>query len=270
MPKISIVVPCYKQAEYLPDALNSVLNQTYTDWECIIVNDGSPDNTESVAKKFCELDSRFIYLHKNNGGLSSARNAGINKSNGEYILPLDADDKISTDYIELGLSVIQGRPDIKLVYCKAELFGEQKGEWLLPEYKYYDILLSNMIFCSAIYRRKDYDQAGGYNTSMTKGWEDWDFWLTLLNETDYVYRIEKICFYYRVKNESMIKSMSSQIQEELYLKIYNNHREKYEQYINPIIVYKQLVQITKEIDSTGKLLKMIIKRIIARFSLFFS
>ncbi|WP_374360648.1 glycosyltransferase family 2 protein, partial [Cloacibacterium sp.] len=76
MPLISVVVPCYNQAQYLDECLQSVLNQTYQDWECIIVNDGSPDHTEEIAKNWVEKDTRFIYLSKENGGLSSARNAG--------------------------------------------------------------------------------------------------------------------------------------------------------------------------------------------------
>ena len=93
MPLISVIVPCYNQAQYLDECLQSVLDQTYTDWECIIVNDGSPDNTEDVAKKWVEKDTRFIYLSKENGGLSSARNAGIEIAKGEWILPLDAAEK---------------------------------------------------------------------------------------------------------------------------------------------------------------------------------
>lgn len=99
-PLVSIIVPCYNQAQYLPEALQTVLEQTYQNWECIIVNDGSPDNTELVAKEWLAKDSRFKYIYKENGGLSSARNVGIENSKGEFILPLDADDKISNNYLE--------------------------------------------------------------------------------------------------------------------------------------------------------------------------
>ena len=92
MPKVSVIVPCYNQGEYLADALESVLYQTFTDWECIIVNDGSSDNTEEVANKFCELDKRFKYISQTNQGVSAARNNGIKASSGTYILPLDGDD----------------------------------------------------------------------------------------------------------------------------------------------------------------------------------
>ncbi|HAO28647.1 MAG TPA: glycosyltransferase family 2 protein, partial [Chryseobacterium indologenes] len=82
MPTISIIVPCYNQAIYLDECLQSVLDQTYGNWECIIVDDGSPDNTKEVTEKWIEKDNRFIYLHKENGGLSSARNAGIEAAKG--------------------------------------------------------------------------------------------------------------------------------------------------------------------------------------------
>ncbi len=92
---VSIVVPCYNQAHFLDETLQSVLDQSYSNWECIIVNDGSPDNTEDIAKQWCNKDYRFTYLYKENGGLCSARNAGISISKGEFILPLDSDDIIA-------------------------------------------------------------------------------------------------------------------------------------------------------------------------------
>ena len=120
MPLISVIVPCYNQAQYLDECLQSVLDQTYTDWECIIVNDGSPDHTEEIAKKWVEKDTRFIYLSKENGGLSSARNAGIEIAKGEWILPLDADDKIGNLYLELGEKEFD--KDYTIVYCDAAFF----------------------------------------------------------------------------------------------------------------------------------------------------
>ena len=99
--KISIIVPCYNQAQYLDECLQSVLEQTYENWECIIVNDGSPDDTEVVAKKWLEKDNRFQYLYKKNGGLSSARNAGIKQAKGVYIQLLDSDDLLQKDKLKI-------------------------------------------------------------------------------------------------------------------------------------------------------------------------
>ena len=124
-PIISIIVPCYNQAQFLSEALQSLLEQTYTNWECIIVNDGSPDHTEEVAQEWLKKDERFKYIKKENGGLSSARNAGIEIAKGDFILPLDADDKISQDYILLGLKEFEKDSHLKVVYCKAEKFGNE-------------------------------------------------------------------------------------------------------------------------------------------------
>ena len=114
MPLISVIVPCYNQAQYLDECLQSVLDQTYTDWECIIVNDGSPDHTEEIAKKWVEKDTRFIYLSKENGGLSDARNVGIQASSGSYIALVDSDDLIAQSFIEELYEVKQQNNIIKI------------------------------------------------------------------------------------------------------------------------------------------------------------
>lgn len=99
MSQVSVIIPCYNHAQYLGEAVKSVIEQTHANWECIIVDDGSTDDTEKVAKQLCETDDGIRYIYKNNGGLSSARNAGIAAAIGEFILPLDADDRIHSKYI---------------------------------------------------------------------------------------------------------------------------------------------------------------------------
>ena len=140
MTKISIIVPCYNQAQYLPECIQSVINQTYTDWECIIVNDGSPDNTEEIALEWVSKDLRIKYLKKENGGLSSARNAGISIAKGKWILPLDADDRIANEYLERAFVIMETKSDVGLIYAKASFFGEKEGYWDLPEYSFKDML----------------------------------------------------------------------------------------------------------------------------------
>jgi glycosyltransferase involved in cell wall biosynthesis len=206
---ISIIVPCYNQAQYLDECLQSVLAQTYVDWECIIVNDGSPDDTEEKTKPWIEKDNRFIYLHKENGGLSSARNAGINRAQGEYILPLDADDRIAPAYIELAISSFQNDSTLKVVYCQAEKFGEEKGIWQLSPFSIYDLGLFNMIFCSAVFKRQDWELVGGFDISMIYGLEDWEFWIAILKNGGTVKRLDEVGFYYRIREKSMLKRMDS-------------------------------------------------------------
>nr|WP_315152640.1 glycosyltransferase family A protein [uncultured Flavobacterium sp.] len=205
--KISIIVPCYNQAEYLPEALQSVLNQTYQNWECIIVNDGSPDNTKEVALEWVKKDSRFIYLYKENGGLSSARNAGIANAEGEFILPLDADDKVAPKYLELAIQSFEIDTALKVVYCKAKKFGNELGIWQLAPFSIYDLGLYNMIFCSAVFKKKDWELVGGYDVNLIYGLEDWEFWIAILKNGGAVKCIDEVGFYYRIKEKSMLKSM---------------------------------------------------------------
>lgn len=205
MTTISIIVPCYNQAQYLPDCLQSVVEQTYSHWECIIVNDGSLDNTEAVALEWAAKDNRIKYLKKENGGLCSARNAGISSAEGKWILPLDADDKIGKDYLKFAHDIMISKSEVGLIYANANYFGDREEVWALPEYNLKTLLRANMIYCSAFYKKEDWIRIGGYDTNMKNGWEDWEFWIHLLGTSNKkVYKLEYTGFYYRIKNDSMI------------------------------------------------------------------
>ena len=247
--KVSIIVPCYKQAVYLPETLDSVLLQSYSNWECIIINDGSPDNTDEVAQQYVNRDTRFKYFKQQNRGLSTARNIGIEKSRGEYILPLDADDLIGPTYLEKAVSHFELFPETKLVYCKAELFGAQKMYWDLPTYDYDSFIWENCIFCSAVYRRRDYDQTLGYNVNMVHGNEDWDFWLSLLKKEDIVYCVDEILFYYRIKESSRSTELGKFYLEENLVQLYNNHPEIYDSYRDRIVIYHHALNEVSELKN---------------------
>lgn len=202
-PLISVIVPCYNQAQYLDECLQSVLDQTYQDWECIIVNDGSPDNTEEITKQWTEKDARFKYLYKENGGLSSARNAGIEMAKGKWILPLDADDKIGKQYLELAEKEFD--KGYTVIYCEAEFFGEKSGRWEVPNFTKKELAFHNIIFCSAFFLKDTWRLANGYDINLRHGWEDWDFWVSCLKQpVSTTFRIPETCFFYRIKENSMI------------------------------------------------------------------
>ncbi len=205
---VSIIVPCYNQAQYLDECLESVLNQTYSNWECIIVNDGSTDKTGALAENWCIKDKRFQYFEKENGGVASARNYGVSKSNGEFILPLDADDYIGENYIEICEHEMNTNSKLKLVYGDPFKFGEVNEKWNLPEYSFENLLQFNMIFCTAMYRRSDFDRIGGYDENMKHSAEDWDFWICLLKDGGDVLKTTKCLFYYRIKEESRNSNLS--------------------------------------------------------------
>ena len=198
IPLISIIVPCFNQAQFLKEALDSVHRQSFKNWECIIINDGSTDNTETIVQGCTLEDERFNYISQNNKGLSSARNAGIKIAKGEFILPLDADDKIADNYISEILQQFAGSPSLKLIYAKARKFGEVNEEWNLPEFSLKRLAEENMIYCSAIFRREDWVKLGGYDENMIYGWEDWEFWIRMLKDGGEVLRLDFTGFYYRV------------------------------------------------------------------------
>jgi len=202
-PIISVIVPCYNQAEYMDECLQSVLSQTFNAWECIIVNDGSTDKTEKNADLWLKKDSRFKYVFQENTGLSSARNTAINTALGHWILPLDCDDKISPDYLELAEKQMVQNPSI--IYCEGEYFGARKGKIQLKPYSYKSLLIKNVIFCTAFFKKENWEEIGGYDEKMRRGLEDWDFWISLLKiNSSQVIKIPKTCFYYRIKEKSML------------------------------------------------------------------
>ena len=98
---ISIIVPIYNVEKYLRQCLDSILNQTYQNFECLLINDGSPDNSADICREYVEKDSRFKYFEKENGGLSDARNYGIRQSKGSYITFVDSDDWLEENAVEI-------------------------------------------------------------------------------------------------------------------------------------------------------------------------
>lgn len=205
--KVSVIVPCYNQSHFLDEALTSVYNQTTKDWECIIVDDGSNDQTKVVAKRWCDKDSRFLYVYQENAGLSAARNKGINNAKGIYVLPLDADDKISESYIALALNAFKKNENVKVVYANAEKFGAVSGKWNLKEFSLINLSRNNMIFCSAFFKKSDWERVGGFDVNMLYGWEDWEFWIALLKNGGEVVKLKNTCFFYRIKENSMLTSI---------------------------------------------------------------
>lgn len=260
-PLISIIVPCYNQAQYLDECLQSVLDQTFQNWECIIVDDGSPDNTGEIATGWAERNSRFTYYRKENGGVSAARNFGIDKAAGEWILPLDGDDRIGNLYLEEANRYMN--TDVELIYCNAEFFGTENRVWKLPAYSFKEMLKHNLIFCSAFYRKSSFLKTGGYDVTMLKGYEDWEFWINLMNSDTKVLKLDYTGFFYRrkeISRDTLINSDRENLKKiENY--IYRKHSLKYiSQYGNFFDMEKEIQAARAEIKDmkyhNARLLKL--------------
>lgn len=228
---VSVVIPCYNQAVFIEETVNSVLNSIYPAIEIILVNDGSIDNTDEVCKHLSEQYENVFYYSQLNRGPSVARNHGIRKAKGIYILPLDSDDIISNDYISEAVKVFESDPEVKVVYCDAEKFGEKEGKWNLKPFSLKRLALDNMIFVSALYRKKDWEACEGYSEDMVWGREDWEFWITMLKNGGKVVKLPITGFYYRIRTNSRRKGMTKERKGKIIAYINRKHKD---------FIYKQL------------------------------
>lgn len=203
-PKVSVVVPCFNHGEFLADAVASVISMNRGDVELIVVDDGSTD--ERTRREMDALATKGIHvIRQENKGLAAARNAGVRTSKGEYIFPLDADDRIRAAYVESAIQTLDANPPIGVVYGDLELFGTCTGHWVTGPFDPHRLMLSNYIACSAYFRRVIWEQNGGYDGTMpVQGFEDWDFWLGALEHGWKFAHTHEALFEYRQHGESMI------------------------------------------------------------------
>ena len=206
MPNISVVIPCYNHGEFLLETLDSVQAQTCTDYEVIIVNDGSTDPLTIKLLQMLDQPKTKV-VHIVNKGVSAARNLAITDAQGDYILTLDADDNIAPTYLEKAVAVLDLRSDVGVVFGERLMFGEREGCFPLPAYDPQRILVENLIYPAAVFRKVDWQNVGGYNEAMRRGWEDWDFWIALSRLNKVVVKLPEILFFYRVRSVSRDHSL---------------------------------------------------------------
>ncbi|MBQ8635186.1 glycosyltransferase family 2 protein [bacterium] len=225
--KVSIIIPVFNtNPKYIQEAIDSALNQTYKNIEIIVVNDGSK-NKETLEYLNNYKNENVKIIHQENMGISTARNTGIEKAQGEYILPLDSDDIIDSTYIEKAQKILTENEKIGIVYSKAELFGIKKKEWKLPKYNKEDFIFKNCIFSSALFRKSTWEKVDKYKNELSIGLEDWDFWLSILELGYEPYQIQETLFYYRKHSDtSLISSIEKNLDTARKI-ILNNHLDLY-------------------------------------------
>ena len=213
--KVSVIIPCFNHGEYLPEAVNSATAIEREDIETIVVDDGSTD--ERTRKEVDVLPAQGIkVVRQENKGLAAARNAGIAISRGEYILPLDADDRLRLGWIDRGIRILESNPLIGVIYGDAQCFGTRNDRWTTGPFEPDRLLQWNYIHASALYRRSVWEQNRGYDGAMpVQGYEDWDFWLGALEHGWEFEYLREVFFDYRQAEQSMItrtREFESQIE----------------------------------------------------------
>jgi glycosyltransferase involved in cell wall biosynthesis len=187
-PLISVIIPTYNRANLLTIAILSVINQTYKNWELIIVDDGSTDNTKQIVEEFIKKDPRIKYFYKENGGQGSARNLGIKNAQGEYIAFLDSDDEFLENKIKKSLKIFNEDKNIGMIYSDAIIIGnyldnKKSSEISKPYYGnvYKKLLLNNFITTSTVVVKKEvFLNRGFFNeSSLLRNFEDYDMWLRI-------------------------------------------------------------------------------------------
>jgi glycosyltransferase involved in cell wall biosynthesis len=219
--KVSIVIPCFNHGEFLAEAVASVTDIRCDDVELIVVDDGSTD--ERTRREVDKLVAQGIKaIWQENKGLAAARNAGILASQGEYIFPLDADDRLRPGWLDRGIRILDSDPKVGVVYGDAQCFGVRSDLWVVGPFESARLLHGNYIHASALYRRSIWEQNRGYDGTMpVQGLEDWDFWLGALEHGWQFVYLPEVMFDYRIAKESMItrtRGFENQIEEFIAIK----------------------------------------------------
>jgi len=246
---VSVIIPCYNHGKFIREALKSIENQTYQNLEIIIVNDGSDD--EYTLNVLENLDSRNVTIfHKENGDVSSARNYGISRCNGEFILTLDADDKFAPTFVEKGVEILKQQPKTGMVTCYVERFGGNRKETI--DFKGGDIvdfLVKNNSVACLLYRYECWVEAGGYDEAI-HGFEDWEFSISVTKHGWKVYSIPEYLFFYRIVSGSMYDRVCVH-RADIVKYMVEKHRDVFHRHFEDVLYRKEL-----EISEQRRLVRM--------------
>lgn len=216
MPEISIVLPTYNGERYLKQSIESILGQTYTDWELIVVNDCSTDSTQEIIDFYRKKDARIrtIFNHTNQK-LPESLNIGFREAKGEYFTWTSDDNTYQPDALEKMLTYLKQNPDVPFVCTKCDIVDEHdRVNGQTAGYDEKKMLINNCVGACFLYRRKVAEKIGGYNKEKFLV-EDYDYWLRILFTYHKIGFIDEICYHYRIHKGSLTGKREAEIQQKL-------------------------------------------------------
>ena len=268
-------MPCYNYGAYIEEAIDSILCQTLQDFEIAVVDDGSTDeHTLQVLSRISHPKVKIIRIQ--NSGVSIARNIGIEALDAEYIMPVDADDKIAPTYLEKAAAILDACPDVGIVNCEGRFFdGSTELIWMPHNNDLPQALFHNLILISSMFRKREWAIVGGYNSNMVDGAEDTDFWISLLGLGLKIEKIPEELFFYRSKyNSRQRRFILEQQRQRTLMRIATNHIDLFRQYILYVVeeyynLERQLREYRDYKRRFGQLLRYFDMAILAKRSLKF-
>jgi glycosyltransferase involved in cell wall biosynthesis len=207
--RIAVIVPAYRVAAYLPEALDSLVAQSFSDWEAVVIDDGSPDDVAAVVRPYL-ADSRIRFLSTENRGVSAARNAAVAHSSAPLLALLDGDDRLRRDYLSSMVAAMDGDPEAVFATCNAQFFGSgSRVGRTVRDGRAKDRIgtlatvldRSFNVYCGTTFRRAAFDRTGGFDPQM-RGSEDLDFWVRLLLDGGHALYVDQVLADYRVRPRS--------------------------------------------------------------------
>ena len=240
-PLISVLVPCYNLGAYVDEAVQSVLAQTEQDFEILVVDDGSTDDA-TVSLLASARWPRTTIFRTENRGLARARNFLIERSSGQYLCALDADDKLHPEYFERTLAAFARDPSLAFVSTRLQMFGCENR--VFPPETRCDLttlLCDCPIFSAALVRKAAVDGLGGYDEAMIHGDEDWDLWISLLEAGASGVMLPEVLFFYRRRTGSMCDLCTrGEMHLELVKYLMHKHWNSYQTHLLEVLRWKDL------------------------------
>lgn len=279
-PKVSVIITCFNQGKYLVESIGSVINQSYSDWECIIVNDGSTDNSEEIASNFASKDPRINYFYQKNQGVAFARNFGLSIAQGSFIQFLDADDLINKDKLSYQIEQLKLQQEIDIIFGSSRYFFDGNSEVTYPlhpngaipcDLSVKDRFQVEMIFknnictnCSALIRREVIQNVKFRNLI----YEDWIFNLEA-SLNGFIFHFdnsEKAYSYIRMTASSQMMRHTSQLYKlEQFEKVKLELVKKFKYRLDPKIISVKPIGLSTQ---SKKLLRQITPPFIYSFGAF--
>lgn len=223
-PTVSVVLPCFNAHEHLEQAIDSVRTQTYGDIDIIVVDDGS-DAPDTIA--FLDnLGDDVRLVRQRNLGLPGARNTGFREARNNYVLPLDCDDWIEPDFIEKAVRALEVEPGAAFAFSFICLEDEGSGV-LEKNYNFFEQLFLNQLPYCVLISKDVWEEVGGYDMTMRRGYEDWEFSIRLGNRGKFGVVVPEPLFHYRVRAAGMLQSQSSRLHGQLWGDIQQRNRPAY-------------------------------------------